>query len=1125
MKSKQHANIVNMVSDRSGLSMDEVAILQEQMVGKMLKMQEGLYLYGSNNLDLLADFIIKKVPGDISASSSPIHYLYKNPNTDRIISVSIEMNEMEFIMKLDENQAPVTLLPERLQGKLLDEDGNNIETVEEFRRSFLGGSGTATQNRLIPADIYTYTGSSWIENWNYIEKYSEVSEVDLSAITRQTDIPESLGNYQFKQSWTEIRTLTFEVVDENGNKRLAKLPYRVQKVDAQTYSGVVNEKEIIAVAKDEVKYLNNGMISTSDELVSPDGMIDNRFIALNHVDSQHRPIDMMQHLLEPAGNKGFRGYDAYTFPMFIEVLPSTSPKTWEYINYKMVFDDPVTPTQAKDTMERIITGTYDENMDHFGLTGIEYDFDEQYIDLIYQTRGSSVKPSYYQSSIYSTSETRASDFIDPSDMRLNYPSYPALGGSSSDYLYVGDRGMTSLPTNDIHNVVVNNLKNSDLRQKYSHAYLLEYFTDLHIPSLDRTLTFEEAEYFADLLSGSNGFGLAAFANRIDGFTAEDAMSGDGIEAFLRQKYDLSRNPQNVLVYKRNHSTRGYQKGELNKDIQVLKDFFDDDILEMYKSLPLSRDNSLQEEVHGEVLDTLIGKFREILTDVLDDQNVVLNNQVGLDGKLLPRSGIVREHVPIDGNDLGEMFDEYFGSLNQVQILLSDPNTADEMMSNIIGSVIHNEYETKISRLRNIIIKNSEKVYVNVQSPSGNSTSQVAYKYHISHTYLDQLVQFDILLTNDLTSVYVMDGIDYIATPLIKNGGWNSDLFVEIDFAGVLQDELDNGMFPRANFNGKDDPMNFLKLVLNMQYADETGSRLNLIDDVVGVFDLIASDMRPDVFSVFMVKYEDLLKKEMVINIDVEIYDSRTKTNSTWVEFFDDLMLSLNKDMFRSNNPTANHRASKTFANEIYRDQVLNSDMPDNQIYNEIIGSIGLLDNEFSEMIFTDPENVYPAYNDFYSDGVNSEGLAGPTVNIWQFVDPFGITSFDHLAKSDYSDPIDRLGHEKQSLHNLVGIGHAAFVYPTLALDNALRYRQLYRDYYDNLDLISPNKGAVDAFTNSFSLSFSLDFFKFGVRNNYGTMPIITQFYFSILTNPNLYYNQGSGNFLLEYAYDSTLYSY
>lgn len=54
------------------------------------------------------------------------------------------------------------------------------------------------------------------------------------------------------------------------------------------------------------------------------------------------------------------------------------------------------------------------------------------------------------------------------------------------------------------------------------------------------------------------------------------------------------------------------------------------------------------------------------------------------------------------------------------------------------------------------------------------------------------------------------------------------------------------------------------------------------------------------------------------------------------------------------------------------------------------------------------------------------------------------------------------------------------------------FAMVFESYYDNLGLESEGAGAFKAFDNLFSLSFSFDFFHWGIRNNAAELPVIVR---------------------------------
>lgn len=96
------------------------------------------------------------------------------------------------------------------------------------------------------------------------------------------------------------------------------------------------------------------------------------------------------------------------------------------------------------------------------------------------------------------------------------------------------------------------------------------------------------------------------------------------------------------------------------------------------------------------------------------------------------------------------------------------------------------------------------------------------------------------------------------------------------------------------------------------------------------------------------------------------------------------------------------------------------------------------------------------------------------------------------------------------------------VYPGISIQDTNRFIDTFEDRYDELGLVSPN-GMINKFINfnAFNLRFDIEFFSWGVRNNYGEIPVVTKFFLSMLKNQYLYYSS-HGDYLLSLAYSAII---
>ncbi|MCE7735645.1 MAG: hypothetical protein GPJ54_12250 [Candidatus Heimdallarchaeota archaeon] len=1121
IKSKRNPDIIEGVAEMQGLTKAEAASLQNTLSNKMLDMMDQTSLYGSNSGLLLTEDLLTKTSRNNGDFSSPIAYIYKNPD-GKIKSHSIDMVSFEELSYLsDSTPLPDQMLKRKYwdsssgkfiwaQVEIYDGNGIPIKTVGEFKASFIGGSNPAATNFLSPKDAFTFVDGEWVMRNDILLEADTFHKLNLLLINENLLEPEFFNNphlftkeaiddlsrqYNFEKAWTNKKTIKFKAYDVEGNLIDVEFPYRVQIVDVNTYPGLkyktvhsngepLTESELAIAQRElrkqiaEIESKQLSAITTNNDFVSgtfgqPD-YVDDRYFALSHESISSRPIDIMKSHLQPVGEKGTS--KTWKFP----VIDSNTGQT---IDIQMDFDYPVNKNAASARLEQMMGNSFNENYERFGATLIGPDASNDGIAALKQTRGSVYQGSSHKLSIVAV-EGKVGQSVDISEV---------------DEIFIVD----GFP-DDFYTRAVNRHRVSDgdaalAKLEESRSYLMEFFTQKH------DLPDDVAEWLTDLLAGESRYSKDALNPK-----NPTTLDWKGFEEWFDSKF-TEKNMFRKHPGRASYGTDGVKTGDFTKTLRQLSDYFSDDLLES------AGKSSADRYLH--MSSAIKNRFKSILEPLLEGQ-VLLNSEISMNGVV--NTAYREVFQPITSSDIGLMYDEYTELSLQMEQLISSRSSAS--IGDMIREVIKFDYLTMQTQLRDSIISESTRISVDVLDIYGNLTEQIGYQYSISDTYLGQAVQFNIRLTQNLTSAWVMNGIYNTAIPIIIHGGWNPDLFVDASFSGDLQSEIDAGMLPRANFLDFNEKMNFLKLVMNYEIVDSTILGMDSLGSLTNIFGLYAQNLDPSVLDMFRSKYKTILKHQLKSDSDYVIYDANVKANVSWVDFFDNLMDATMVDMFRSSNPKANLDAGSILSDIVLEEQIVLRplEFSKSNTYIDILKSKSPMDTNIATITMqSDATSI--SYNDFYFtfDADLNDHMANS--NIWEQVDPLGLSYVKSMDLAISPDAFDRFGGIETLLHNAFGNSRVDMLYPAITLSNAREFVSSLETKYDSLGLISRNKGNVEAFFSTFDLSFSLDFFKFGVRNNYGELPIIVKFYLKILVNPNYHYNNGGySDYLLNKPY-STLF--
>lgn len=345
--------------------------------------------------------------------------------------------------------------------------------------------------------------------------------------------------------------------------------------------------------------------------------------------------------------------------------------------------------------------------------------------------------------------------------------------------------------------------------------------------------------------------------------------------------------------------------------------------------------------------------------------------------------------------------------------------------------------------------------------------------------------------------------------------------------------FDEGKLPQIDFSDPDDPLNILKFVLIHATIDTQAETVFALDEVTGLIDDLILGLDPQLNEMITVKYEQYLLEDISKLANFYIYDKETEVNQTITEFYEEMLDVTTIDLFRSANPAYNLVATQILTRDVINQNIKNHRNPESILnkaeyvikYDNSVSGNELLDS------YTDGQlDSALQYSDFYGKVTpisDNEGNSDYIMNntIYDFVNPFFVPVITDYIKTS-TNPEYMVGSVienkyRRLIHNNFGDEYVNDVYPGLAMMNGIRFVSEIRQRYRDFNLISPNRGWWGSFRNSFSLSFDMDFFDFGVRNSYGELPVITNFLLNFVSNSKYYYNSHS-SYLIGYTYQKLI---
>ncbi|MCE7733555.1 MAG: hypothetical protein GPJ54_01670, partial [Candidatus Heimdallarchaeota archaeon] len=484
---------------------------------------------------------------------------------------------------------------------------------------------------------------------------------------------------------------------------------------------------------------------------------------------------------------------------------------------------------------------------------------------------------------------------------------------------------------------------------------------------------------------------------------------------------------------------------------------------------------------------------------------ILNSHVGLDSVT---SSTIKATRNIELGDLGDFYDEYKRPFLNLYDSLDSSDSYLTTVEHMLREIYYHDIEYQMDAISDGIISHStDSDYVDYDVEFDELSSDKTYNFPISYTYNGQLVSFNLQLASNFTSIWTLkDGV-YSASPLIVEGQWNPDIFVDPTETDGLQSQVNNGKLPRPDFTDIKDPMNFLKLVYVYDSILWQSTVTQFADLSFGTFETEASHLDSQLLPVVMFKYEEIIRDQLRNDPSLKLYNKPSGKNESLVDFFDEIFEANLLDNFMSANPLNNLQATQILTSNILKDKTISkfeNDQYQRMLVSDILFSRGVLDTTIGTSLFH--ESGYNiGYDKLFVDlDIDSNDL----VVIDSVLDYIRISPMNFLDRYKLTNTInsfDTNAHQNRILHNIFGRNSIDFAYPAVAARNALEFASVYQDYYDDFGLSSPNKGVFGALGNSIEFKFSFDFIDFGVRNDYGELPMITKFILQMLSNQHYYF--------------------
>lgn len=457
------------------------------------------------------------------------------------------------------------------------------------------------------------------------------------------------------------------------------------------------------------------------------------------------------------------------------------------------------------------------------------------------------------------------------------------------------------------------------------------------------------------------------------------------------------------------------------------------------------------------------------------------------------------HLPATGSILDR--------INQDLLTLRDidefvDQASIDPMPYIISEVIGSSFQTK----RDLVIGQLEKdrfitqVMIDVDG-NGTLDSTDVYSTNLSssYSYNGVSVNLDYYLDTNFEYLWVKNTAsnDYEHKKILIDGYLNPDLFI-MDTT-PSQTLVDGGMIPMPNFGDDNDPLSFIRLLIEFAAVNLAQNHFDILTAIYGddVFGLLISQLNPSGVAAIIEQYADIQLKKITNSLGVEIIENagQTEIPISPYDFHQGFYAALTKDGFTVKNYQFNSLATKYLSRTI--------------IHDKTIERVRQANNRDSIFFL-----VSRSMTGYYSRMVPSEFATDENYNLWDFIN----TDYSSMLNFIDGGPFESIfGHTP--VPNMLSFYDSGTSFGYM---NTMELAYMYRSYvyefefaYNRLELASTQ--GVLSFTNSFGANWNNFKLKFSQRSHPEDIPIhIRLFIRMIEDSDNLLYS-ADGRMLVELA--------
>ncbi|MCE7737105.1 MAG: hypothetical protein GPJ54_19620, partial [Candidatus Heimdallarchaeota archaeon] len=1113
------------MTEKVGLNRAELAEVQKiiNLRGKNLLKTAGFS--GKYKKQLYQPFINAK-------GHAPISLLYTHPDDNLETTIQLTYAQLD-ALQTNNWQDPLTDSLKKLSKDI--DDGNNIQTIGEFRKALSTDPQDTAKYTIVPEDALSI-GDSFeappgelgddIPIVNLNEEYlpnrlDNIHSIDMNGKDFGIEFPDVLGNrnyYVYHMNLGPLESPGFVFEDEAGNiiKRV-RFPYRVKPTNAHNYPQIFLDTSIIdltAVKGNKIKDVERIKQIILADMEFTDYMANSyylsrplsggEFFTLPAMNGQFNPIWGIKHRLTAVegsiDNTATNG-DIYSkrwkINMQVEV-EDPQGNYWEIQEVELpTFSTAVSSDVAFAKLEdAFIEGTMSKKPGssfYFGGTGFAEGYPPAFFNEIMDVTGTIRPVGNIHLMIYEPYSDSALSYIP----QAQHPTYNLVRDA------IGPLETT-----------------------------LEEF-------IDRLGPYFETKGF-DVDDPVNMAMLEIFHEWYKTIDRSDAIWVDFERAFTRSDKSnayMFREVFEIGVADSGRTTRWdkLDRGNIVEDLVVFEDFIDPDYLDAVRAGDVefwkwSDDDS--QATFKYFFGQILNKFRPVLEPIILGSSFNLQSSGSSSSAIRSNSvaSYAERYQPISFADIGGYFDFMMEESLSMYYALANPQTSNNALAEMLRRLYYTNVEETLLLIRNHIM--SKTSYEGDRYTEGTSKvivdgdfdqlyNTTVYNYHVDYDYSGQPLVFDLKFASNFTSVLVPDGTNYRAIPIVTNGIWNPELFFDIGTVPNVAAELNKGRIPVPNFVDSRDPLNILKSVMYMHTLEVEMVTVDTLDNIFDLFSYNAANIDPQDVPFITTQYNEILKQDIGASFNYDIYDASSDRNVSIVSFMDELLFASQIDMVRSKNPITNTLGSKMLMNRMLKDMIV----PMNNI-----GSIALLthsysfyDNPLTELYFSDSNGVNPRFDEFFSKS-DGQGNQVAVTSTYQFINPFNLGIFS-FGKTLDLDPYSEAPIYEQFLHNIYSSYNLDFVYVSQAALNAEFLVKDFYEYYEDLDLISLGKGRIQSFINTVRLISRIErpgdipLLWNGVRNDYGSVPKVYNFYLEMIMNENIYYGTRS---LVPLIYDQLI---